>query len=75
LSVVIDASVMLALVLEEPHTETVADLVDRWVAEGTELHAPLLAQYEIASALTPGSEFAGNYRARRPTRRWRSSTS
>jgi predicted nucleic acid-binding protein len=26
--------------------------MDRWVAEGAELHAPLLAQYEVASALT-----------------------
>lgn len=43
---------MLALVLDEPHTETVTNLMDRWVAEGTELHAPLLAQYEVASALT-----------------------
>lgn len=43
---------MLALVLDEPHTATVVDLMDRWVAEGAELHAPLLAQYEVASALT-----------------------
>lgn len=43
---------MLALVLDEPHTATVADRMDYWVAEGAELHAPLLAQYEVASALT-----------------------
>lgn len=43
---------MLALVLDESHTETVIDLIDRWVAEDAELHAPLLAQYEVASALT-----------------------
>jgi predicted nucleic acid-binding protein len=43
---------MLALVLDEPHTEKVADLWDRWVVEGNELHAPLLAQYEMASVLT-----------------------
>jgi predicted nucleic acid-binding protein len=43
---------MPALVLDEPHTKTVADLLDRWVGEGTELHAPLLAQYEVASGLT-----------------------
>lgn len=43
---------MLALVLDEPHTEKVADLLGRLVVEGTELHAPLLAQYEIASVLT-----------------------
>jgi predicted nucleic acid-binding protein len=43
---------MLALVLDEPHTEKTADLLDGWVVEGSELHAPLLAQYEIASVLT-----------------------
>lgn len=43
---------MLALVLDEPHTATVVGLIDRWVAEDAELHAPLLAQYEVASALT-----------------------
>lgn len=29
-----------------------AELLDKWDAEGVELHAPLLTQYEIASALT-----------------------
>jgi predicted nucleic acid-binding protein len=27
-------------------------MLDRWDAEGVELHAPLLTQYEVASALT-----------------------
>lgn len=43
---------MLALVLDEPHTEKTTDLLDGWVVEESELHAPLLAQYEIASVLT-----------------------
>ncbi len=43
---------MLALVLDERHTATVIGHMDRWVAEDVELHAPLLAQYEVASALT-----------------------
>lgn len=42
---------MLALVLDEPHTAKVADLLNRWVVEDAELHAPLLAQYEVASSL------------------------
>lgn len=42
---------MLALVLDEPHTEKARDHLDRWVEDGTELHAPLLAQYEVASSL------------------------
>ena len=40
------------MVLREPHAEAVADLLDRWDAEGVELHAPLLTKYEVASALT-----------------------
>lgn len=43
---------MVALVLEEPHTETVRERMDQWVDEGTMLHTPLLAQYEIATVLT-----------------------
>jgi len=43
---------MLALVLDEPHTEKATDLLDGWVVKGSELHAPLLAQYEVASVLT-----------------------
>jgi predicted nucleic acid-binding protein len=43
---------MLALVLDEPHTEKATNLLDGWVVEESELHAPLLAQYEIASVLT-----------------------
>ncbi len=43
---------MLALVLDEPHTDKAAGLFDGWVVEECELHAPLLAQYEIASVLT-----------------------
>jgi predicted nucleic acid-binding protein len=43
---------MAALVLEEPHTETVRERMDRWIDEGTMLHTPLLAQYEFATVLT-----------------------
>lgn len=43
---------MLALVLREPHTDRVGELLDRWEDEGVELHAPRLAQYEVASGLT-----------------------
>lgn len=50
-NVVLDASVLLALVLGEPQTETVSQLLDQWAVDGTVLHAPDLAHYEIASAL------------------------
>lgn len=42
---------MLALVLDEAHAAKVAELLDRWVEDDAELHAPLLAQYEVASTL------------------------
>jgi predicted nucleic acid-binding protein len=53
---------MLALVLREPHAETVNGLLDRWENDDVELHAPLLAQYEVASGLTrrrARGEFSG----------------
>lgn len=43
---------MLAVVLQEPHTETVTDLLSQWAEEGVKLHSPLLAHYEIANTLT-----------------------
>lgn len=43
---------MLALVLEELHTETVARLIDEWHVDRVPLHAPELAHYEVASTLT-----------------------
>lgn len=51
-NIVIDASVALALVLREPHADTVSRLLEAWEDEGSSLHAPILAHYEIASALT-----------------------
>lgn len=42
----------MALILREPHAEAVSELLDEWDGEGVELHAPLLTQYEVASALT-----------------------
>lgn len=50
--VVIDASFMVALVLEEQYSEAARRSMDQWIDEGTMLHAPLLAQYEIATVLT-----------------------
>jgi predicted nucleic acid-binding protein len=43
---------MVALVLEEQYSEAVRRLMDQWVDEATVLHAPLLAQYEVATVLT-----------------------
>lgn len=43
---------MVALVLEEVHTVLARERMDRWIDEGTLLHAPLLLQYEVATVLT-----------------------
>lgn len=51
MSVVIDASALVALVTNEPAAPTVSELIQRWGSEGTEMNAPALARYEIANAL------------------------
>jgi predicted nucleic acid-binding protein len=50
--VVLDASLLVALVLREPHAGRVEELIRRWDEEGAVLNAPLLTHYEVASALT-----------------------
>jgi predicted nucleic acid-binding protein len=50
--IVLDASVLVALVLREPHAERVEELIQGWDDEGAILSAPLLTHYEVASALT-----------------------
>jgi predicted nucleic acid-binding protein len=55
--VVIDASALVALMAREPESEAVASQMSGWVSEGVELHAPELARYEIANALTRKASF------------------
>ena len=50
--VVIDASALVALVSREPESEAVTRHITGWARQGVELHAPALARYEIANALT-----------------------
>ena len=50
--VVVDACVVLALVLRESRADDVSRALGEWASEGTGLHAPALAHYEIASGLT-----------------------
>ena len=52
MQIVLDASLLVALVLREQHAERIEDLIRRWDAEGAALNAPLLVHYEVASALT-----------------------
>jgi predicted nucleic acid-binding protein len=58
-SVVIDASALVAFVTNEPTAPEVAKLLQRWGSEGSELNAPALARYEIANALAKQAA-AGN---------------
>lgn len=51
MSVVIDASALVAFVTNEPAAPEVAELFQRWGSEGIKLNAPALAHYEIANAL------------------------
>lgn len=59
MSIVIDASALVAFVTNEPTAPEVAKLLQRWGSEGSELNAPVLARYEIANALTKQAA-AGN---------------
>jgi predicted nucleic acid-binding protein len=51
-TVVIDANALVALIAGEPDGPAVAEHIERWLAEDREIHAPTLAQYEIANVLT-----------------------
>jgi predicted nucleic acid-binding protein len=57
-SVVIDASALVAFVTNEPVAPTVSELIQRWGSQGAEMNAPAPARYEIANALAK----AGRYR-------------
>lgn len=50
--VVVDANFLVALITPHPLREEAYRLLQAWVDEGTDLHAPALARYEVASALT-----------------------
>jgi predicted nucleic acid-binding protein len=50
-TVVIDASALVALIASEPQGPTVATCIESWLSDGREIHAPALARYEIANAL------------------------
>jgi predicted nucleic acid-binding protein len=60
-SIVIDASALVAFVTNEPAAPQVAEMLQRWGSEGVELNAPALAHYEIANALAKQAA-AGNLR-------------
>lgn len=52
MAVVVDSNLLVVLVREEPRSEEVSRQFDEWEKQGIEIHAPVLAYYEIANALT-----------------------
>lgn len=52
MSVVIDSSALIALAVIEPNAQAIAERLRQWDQAGEDLHAPILARYEIASAMT-----------------------
>lgn len=51
MNIVVDANLVAALALPLPYSEQVADKMAGWKRTGSELHAPLLLEYELASIL------------------------
>jgi hypothetical protein len=47
-----DASALIALIAREPESDAVTVHFAGWISDRVELHAPELARYEIANALT-----------------------
>ena len=50
--VVIDANALISLIAREPESDAVTVHFAGWISDAVELHAPELARYEIANALT-----------------------
>lgn len=50
--VVVDANLLVALVSGDPRGNKVLQQFSGWLNHSVEIHAPVLAQYEVANALT-----------------------
>jgi predicted nucleic acid-binding protein len=50
-AMVVDTSIVLKWVLDEPDSATALALLTRWMREGTVIQAPALLTYEVANAL------------------------
>jgi predicted nucleic acid-binding protein len=50
-AIVVDTSIVLKWVLDEPDSATALALLNRWINEGTVIQAPALLTYEVANAL------------------------
>lgn len=52
MAVVLDANFLVALITPHPLRENAYRLFQNWVVQGVDRHAPELAHYEVANALT-----------------------
>ena len=52
MAVVVDASLLVALVSGDPRADAVSARLSGWLASGEQLHAPALTPFEVASGLT-----------------------
>ena len=50
--IVLDANLLVALVSGDPRGDQVSQSILNWIDQGIDLHAPELAKYEVANALT-----------------------
>ncbi len=50
--IVVDANLLVALVSGDPRGPQVLQRLSDWLSQNIEIHAPFLAQYEVANALT-----------------------
>jgi predicted nucleic acid-binding protein len=50
--IILDANLLVALVSGDPRGGQVSQLMLSWIDQGVDLHAPELAKYEVANALT-----------------------
>jgi predicted nucleic acid-binding protein len=51
-SVVADASLLVALITRDPRSESVSAWFVHWFDQGTDIHVPELSLYEVASGIT-----------------------
>lgn len=50
--IVVDANLLVVLLSGDPRGDRVLQCFSEWLDSNTEIHAPALAQYEVANALT-----------------------
>jgi len=50
--IILDANLLVALVSGDPRGDQVSQSMLNWIDQGIDLHAPELAKYEVANALT-----------------------